>query len=461
MTDDRRASGTPLTHASFFSGGGGVDLGLERAGWDTVSFSEIDPYAAAIIAERWPGVPNLGDITELAHGRGGQSAERTHPRGAWRGPEPDGQGDRAGRSGTAEGADGWESATLWSAGFPCQDLSVAGKRAGLAGERSGLAFAFLDLVGRHRPRAVLLENVPGLLSSHGGRDLARLLGEMVELGYGVAYRVLDAQFLGVPQRRRRVFILGLRSGDDDPDGRAAAERAAEVLSVGARCRRDHQAEREARARAAAGLERGAVADGGPRGVDEAHLEALAAAWIGTGGAPGGEVGHAGVPGDNDARSRHLVGTQREHVRPGSNTDHSVLVGTPSPDPDGVRAPDGLAGRAYGGGGLASALGTQRGGADDNDASGRLVAAAFVKARRAAAEDGTESWGRGDVMATLNAFDVGDVRTTALAFDEGSPVAVMDPDGLDSNRYRICGNGVVAPVAEWLGRRLRAYMETMP
>ncbi len=121
--------------------------------------------------------------------------------------------------------------------LPCQDLSVAGKRRGFTGERSVLAFAFLALVERHRPPAILLENVPGLLSSNGGRDMARLLGEMAELGYGVAYRVLDAQHFGVPQRRRRVFILGLRSDPDDVDGRVAAERAAAVLSVGARCGR--------------------------------------------------------------------------------------------------------------------------------------------------------------------------------------------------------------------------------
>jgi DNA (cytosine-5)-methyltransferase 1 len=101
------------------------------------------------------------------------------------------------------------AAELWTGGFPCQDLSVAGKRRGMgAGTRSGLAFAFLDLVGRHRPRFVLLENVPGLLSSHAGRDFGTLLAALVELGYGVGYRVLDARYFGVPQRRRRVFILG-------------------------------------------------------------------------------------------------------------------------------------------------------------------------------------------------------------------------------------------------------------
>src|SRR6188768_2675628 len=98
-----------LTHASFFSGVGGLDLGLERAGWRTVSFSEIDPYASAVLAERWPGVPNLGDITALV---------------------PDGElGNGRQRGSDAESQRGgpsfaWQYATLWSGGFPCQDLSV-------------------------------------------------------------------------------------------------------------------------------------------------------------------------------------------------------------------------------------------------------------------------------------------------------------------------------------------------
>ena len=325
-----------LTHASFFSGVGGLDLGLERAGWRTVSFSEIDPYACAVLAERWPGVPNLGSIVDLADGVRVAAGKPTRL--------ADGAGDRAQRGFLAGGA-----ATLWSGGFPCQDLSVAGKRRGMgAGTRSGLAFAFLDLVAVHRPAAVLLENVPGLLSSHRGRDMAALISALVELGYGVGYRILDARYFGVPQRRRRVFILGLT-----PGGRAGAERAAEVLSVGSRCRRHPPT----------GIEAGAdAADGTRPGVD------IARTVVGTAGKRHDEdidtlIANAldqrrGGADDNEAQANHLIST--------------------SPDSDRVRAPDGLAGRL-----------------DD-----RL------------------------------------------------------PLGLDSHRYRCCGNGVVADVAEWIGLRLR-------
>ena len=92
-------------------------------------------------------------------------------------------------------------------GFPCQDLSVAGKRAGLAGKRSGLFWEICRIIDETRPETVILENVVGLLSSNHGRDMAVVLEALVKRGYRVAWRVLDAQYFGVPQRRKRVFIV--------------------------------------------------------------------------------------------------------------------------------------------------------------------------------------------------------------------------------------------------------------
>ena len=179
-----------LRHASFFSGVGGLDLGFERAGIETVSLCEFDPYASAVLAERFPDVPNLGDITKI-------KKEDIH------------------------------DADIWSGGFPCQDLSVAGARRGFTeGTRSSLAFTFLDLLAQRRPRWFVLENVPGLFSSNGGRDFSRLLREVVGLGYGVAWRTLDARHFGVAQRRRRVFIVAALN---EAFGGLGADRAAEVL----------------------------------------------------------------------------------------------------------------------------------------------------------------------------------------------------------------------------------------
>jgi len=166
------------THASFFSGIGAFDLGLERAGFRVVSHAEVKPYSCAVLETRWPGVPNLGDINAIC---------------------PDGEGEHDCEIPRAD---------VWTGGFPCSDFSIMGKRKGLlGGNRSSLGLVFLDLVRRHRPPYVILENVPGLLSSHEGRDLGLLLGALVDIGYGWSYRLLDARNFGLPQARRRVFVV--------------------------------------------------------------------------------------------------------------------------------------------------------------------------------------------------------------------------------------------------------------
>ncbi len=190
-----------LTHASFFSGVGGLDLGFEKAGIRTVSVSEIDPFARAVLASRFPDVPQLGDIVALADHELSGVVQPTADVLQRRGGPTDSEG------GTTS-SDDWKTADIWSAGFPCQDLSVAGKRKGFTdGKRSVLAFTFLNLVERFRPRWLVLENVPGLFTSNDGRDFLALLNEVDQLGYGISWRTLDARFFGVPQRRRRVFIV--------------------------------------------------------------------------------------------------------------------------------------------------------------------------------------------------------------------------------------------------------------
>jgi DNA (cytosine-5)-methyltransferase 1 len=172
-------NGQPLRYLSLFSGIGGFDLGFDRAGMVCAGQVEIDDYCRGVLAKHWPDVKRLNDVREV-------------------------NGDEFG------------SIDLICGGFPCQDVSVAGRRAGLAGERSGLWHEFHRLIDRVKPRVVAIENVPGLLSSNGGRDFATVLRGLVECGYGVAWRILDAQYFGVPQRRRRVFIVGSLG-----DGRAA------------------------------------------------------------------------------------------------------------------------------------------------------------------------------------------------------------------------------------------------
>lgn len=171
-----------MIFGSLFAGIGGFDLGLERAGFRSAFQVEIDDQAASILARHWPDVERHADVRDF------------------------GSATTAFRPG------------LLCGGFPCQDLSLAGKRAGLAGARSGLFFDFVRVARELCPRWLLLENVPGLLSDAGGRSMAIVLDALGQLGYGYAYRVFDAQWFGVAQQRKRVFIVGHRG-----NGRRAAE----------------------------------------------------------------------------------------------------------------------------------------------------------------------------------------------------------------------------------------------
>ena len=158
--------------ASFFSGIGGFDLGLERAGMEVVFQCEINPFGQKILKKHWPNVKLLSDINSIS-------------------------------------AEDIPAAELWCGGFPCQDLSSAnqGKRKGLAGERSGLFYKYAELISEKLPKWIIVENVPGLLNSHEGKDFEVVLKTLDELGYGISWRVLDAKYFGTPQRRRRVYVV--------------------------------------------------------------------------------------------------------------------------------------------------------------------------------------------------------------------------------------------------------------
>lgn len=220
---------------SLFSGVGGLDHGLARAGFRHAFLCEQDPWRRGVLAERFPGVPIYDDVRDVGHG--GRDAG-----GLAGGADGDAQ-DRNGDRSAAAAHRLAGTVDLLCGGFPCQDLSVAGQRRGLAGERSGLFFEYARVIDAVRPRWVLIENVPGLLSSQGGRDFGIVLGTLADLGYGVAWRTLDSRFFGVPQRRRRVFILATVAVGDP---RAAAGRAGQVLAVGTRCPGHSQAGGEAR-----------------------------------------------------------------------------------------------------------------------------------------------------------------------------------------------------------------------
>ncbi len=163
---------------SLFSGVGGFDLGLERSGHEIVWQVEYDKQARSILRKHWPDVKMYNDVQQV----GGKDGEA--------------------------GRDVLEEVDLICGGFPCQDLSVAGHRRGLDGSKSGLWYEFYRILKECRPKYCLVENVPGLFSSNKGRDMEVLVRGLEELGYQWQYRILDSQYFGVPQRRRRVFIVG-------------------------------------------------------------------------------------------------------------------------------------------------------------------------------------------------------------------------------------------------------------
>jgi DNA (cytosine-5)-methyltransferase 1 len=160
-----------LRYLSVCSGIEAATVAWRPLGWRAFAYSEIEPFPCAVLEHHYPNVPNLGDMTQY---------------------------------------ETWPDATidLLVGGTPCQSFSVAGLRKGLDDPRGSLMLTYGAIARKYRPTWLVWENVPGVLSSNGGRDFGTFLGMLAELGYGFAYRVLDAQHFGVPQRRRRVFVVG-------------------------------------------------------------------------------------------------------------------------------------------------------------------------------------------------------------------------------------------------------------
>lgn len=161
-----------MKYLSLFSGIEAVSVAAQNYNFEPVAFSEIADFPNAVLKYHYPHVHNLGDVRNI-------KGEKYH--------------------GTVD---------IVIGGSPCQDFSIAGNRTGLHGERSGLAREFVRILFEAKPRWFLWENVPGALSTNEGNDFTQLLHEIEKCGYGVAWRILDAQHFGVPQRRRRIFLIG-------------------------------------------------------------------------------------------------------------------------------------------------------------------------------------------------------------------------------------------------------------
>jgi DNA (cytosine-5)-methyltransferase 1 len=447
---------------SLFSGVGGFDLGLERAGMETVALCEWDKKAAHVLRRHWPDIPIYGDVSDVT---GAQLiADGVHP-------------------------------DLVAFGSPCQDLSVAGKRAGLAGERSGLFHEAVRIIRELReltdgtlPRWVIWENVVGALNSNGGADFGAVLDAMADLGALFSeWAVLDAQNFGVAQRRRRVFLVsclnpGAARGCPDP-----------LLPVREGGPRDLVPLRAAWKESATRSRRGAsdrsvlgefTRRDGFREYDD--VAATLQGFMGTGGGnvpvvmrqregkPGGGKGpllseeSLTLATANDQTIFQPVGfshTQGLDAQPSTEafptlrregSGHAVLV----PYTDVVET-------------LTSADLVKHQGSNQAVSAG-LLSVYGIQGNMIGRQDqnGPQGSGvadNGEPMFTLTAVDRHAVATP-YAVRRLLPIECerlmgwpddwtrWDADGkeqADSHRYKQCGNGVASPVAEWVGRHIFA------
>ncbi|NBX70048.1 MAG: DNA cytosine methyltransferase, partial [Proteobacteria bacterium] len=163
-----------MKYGSVCSGIEAASVAWHNLGWEPQWFSEIEQFPSDVLKHRFPTVPNLGDMTTI--NQNPIADERP--------------------------------IDLLVGGTPCQSFSVAGLRKGLADPRGNLMLTFLSIADKLRPKWIVWENVPGVLSSNGGKDFGTFLGALGELGYGFAFRTLNAEYFGVAQRRRRVFVVG-------------------------------------------------------------------------------------------------------------------------------------------------------------------------------------------------------------------------------------------------------------
>ena len=386
-------------------------------GWKAVAFSEIEPFPCALLAHHYPNVPNLGDMTKFKE---------------W----PD------------------YAIDLLCGGTPCQSFSVAGLRKGLDDPRGNLMLTFGAIAARYRPQWLVWENVPGVLSSNGGRDFGSFLGMLGQLGYGFAYRIHDAQFHGVAQRRRRVFVVACLG-----DWRSAAAVLFERHSL-----QGHPAPSREAGQEIAGTFGARTTAGGGFGGDfetTGGLRAVETLCVATGQA-GAEIG-AEIGAD---------------MAPTLNCNHEA------PYIAGAICRNSFSGGA--------------GGRPEGAAAGHFVPVAFPAnlsaTQHASTEDLAPSMGASNPTAVAfnmhksgnqaSSMGVSEDRTDCLRAFEKSPFAVQPAPGMqvrrltpeecealqgfprgytdirpkgkptaDGNRYKALGNSWAVPNVTWIGRRI--------
>lgn len=386
-----------MRFGSLFSGIGGFDLGFERSGLTSAWQVEVENDCNRVLEKHWQGVAKHKDVRDVGK---------------------------------------LEPVDVICGGFPCQDLSVAGQRKGLAGERSGLWFEFLRIIGLNRPRWIVIENVPGLLSSDDGRDFSAILRGLVNIGYCLAWRVLDAQYFGVAQRRRRVFIVGsLGDGScaqilfesesvswNPPTRRETGPGVTPILEAGARTNGDGQRDGD-----------GIGVEGDPMFTLQSGKQHAVANAVTTG------TGKASGPRNGNGVPLHLIA--------GSLSAHSKEHGHAMTTQQAAES-----------GHLISMPLKSKANSSHDESHETYVTHALRSEGADASEDGT---GRGTPIVVANCFngytggpDDNDAQANHLI-----PVAYRTSGNANgkeisnSARYRMLGNAICVNVAEWIGKRI--------
>lgn len=420
-----------MKYLSVCSGIEAATVAWKPLGWEAVAFSEIERFPSSVLAHHYPSVPNLGDMNDFQ---------------SW----PDANVD------------------VLVGGTPCQSFSVAGLRQGLADPRGNLALVYLALADRYRPRWLVWENVPGVLSSDGGRDFGSIVGAMVELGYGFAYRVLDAQYFGVPQRRRRVFVVG-HLGD--------WRRAAAVLFEPESLRRNPPPSREAGQVAPTVPSRSSA--GGGLGTD---FDCDGRALPMTVGSLCADS-HPGAYSGQDAYTGRLIPATAHSLR-GEGFDageDGTGRGTPlvaAPLTAGSNPNSNAAGRRREDDhNIVACFDETQITSRENRSSARADTAALAANARpptlafantaGATNLGISETGETPPITTRNG-DPGNVmvgmaarRLTPLECErlQGFPDGYTDiPGASDSARYKALGNSMAVPVMRWIGKRLLSHRD---
>ena len=389
-----------MRYLSVCSGIEAATVAWHPLGWEAAAYSEIEKFPSAVLAHHYPTVPNLGDMTKFKE---------------------------------------WEldSIDLLVGGTPCQSFSVAGLRKGLEDPRGNLALVYCGILDRFRPQWFVWENVPGVLSSNSGRDFGSFLGALAELGYGFAYRVLDAQYFGVAQRRRRVFVVGY-FGDWRP--------AAEVLFEPESVRGDPAPSRKAREGVTASVVSGApVSDYDVAGTLD---KGVPRRGIGHNGNYDSQVVSVGSLCARTCQSISVQDATQGHLMAQPIALAENTIGRkPENGGNGVGFTEGgsmYTLNATGVHGVAHPVGLD----EEQNAFGTLKARTLGGGFEGAV-----------MQSNLAVRRLTCVECERLqGFPDGyTDIQLNDKDTPDSPRYKVLGNSMAVPVMQWIGKRINNYM----